>query len=304
MILASVDIGTNTALLLVAKLEGDEIRTLYDEERIVRLGEEVDTRRLLLPQAIDRTVTALVDYKKIAERYGAERLLLSGTSAVRDAANREALLEQIRQSTGIEMRVLSGEDEARLTWLGTLSNKKVRGTILMMDIGGGSTEFMVGALGGLEKAVSLDIGSVRLTERFLASDPPRASEARQVRECIKEALSGVDLLKELTDVTFIGVAGTITTLAAIHLGLENYDSARVDGFSLDLGDIETMLDSMQKMTLTERKMIKGLNPKRADVMVAGVILLHETMQFLNLEKVLVSDRGLRYGLALDYASRR
>lgn len=300
MIIAAIDVGTNTALLLVGELTGGEISPLYGEERIVRLGEGVDDRGQLLPEAIDRVVAALSDYKGIAARYGAQRILVSGTSAARDAANQDALLDRISH-IGLEMRILSGEDEARMTWLGALSNKQMQDDILMMDIGGGSTEFMAGTQDELQKVISLNIGSVRLTERFLKSDPVDISEVRQVRACIHEALSGAELLQGLDEISFVGVAGTITTLASIHLGLEDYDSAQVDGFILSLSDIETILDSLQKKTVAEQKTIKGLNPKRADVVFAGTIILQEAMIYAGAERVLVSDRGLRYGLALDYA---
>ena len=193
--IAAIDIGTNTALLLVANVSGqNEINPIKQEEKIVRLGQGVDQNRNLSEEAITRTLTAIRQQVEIAGDLGAEQVLISGTSAVRDAANREVLLNAIKDDFGITMQVLSGEEEAKLTHFGALSNKNLLGDILVVDIGGGSTEFILGTKKKIKLATSLNIGSVRLTERFIENDPIRDHEYNSMRQKIQEQLSSLEKL--------------------------------------------------------------------------------------------------------------
>jgi len=298
--LGAIDIGTNTALLLLAEVKADEIIPIYEEEQIVRLGEGVDENRNLKDAAIARVVAAVEEYAEIAKEHKTAELIISGTSAVRDAANRSVLIEQIREKTGIEMRVLTGDEEAKLTHRGALSNKtKLDGKILMFDIGGGSTEFISGTRDEIKQTVSLDIGSVRLTERFVKHDPIAADEFAAIQNFVKTQLQPVLKDWQLNSEHFIGVAGTITTLAAMRLQMRDYDSGRIDGLELRRTDIENMIEMLKSKTLAERQVIPGLKPKRADVILAGALILFEAMNHFRFEKMRVSDRGLRYGLLLD-----
>jgi len=300
---ASVDVGTNTALLLVADGTAETLNPLHEEETIVRLGEGVDESRQLLPAAMTRVADALEHYVGVCRRYDVATMLLTGTSAVRDAANREQLMALLRTRFGLDMILLSGEEEARLTFLGAMSNKAaLSAPAVLIDIGGGSTELILGARGQVDSAVSLDIGSVRLTERVLRSDPVRDDELRRLGEIIRGALRQIPF-ETTTPATLVGVAGTVTTLAAMHLNMTHYSAEIIDHATLSLNDVERLIGELQSKTLAERKKIPGLHPKRADVILAGAAILAESMRHLGKTELLVSHRGLRYGVILDYLKR-
>ncbi len=295
--IAAIDIGTNTALLLVAEVtKQNEIIPIAQEEKIVRLGQGVDRNENLNLEAIGRTLRAIREQVKIAEDLGAEKILISGTSAVRDAANREILLSEIKNNFGITMQVLSGDEEAELTYFGALSNKNLQGDILLVDIGGGSTEFIFGTQQKIKHAFSLNIGSVRLTERFIRNDPITDTEYKSIRRAVKEQLSS---LKSLDAGQLMGIAGTITTMAAMHLQMNTYDSAKVDNSLLTISQAEKIVSDLKKETLSQRRKFLGLKPERADVILAGALILLEVMQHFKFNATIVSDRGVRFGLILQ-----
>jgi exopolyphosphatase/guanosine-5'-triphosphate,3'-diphosphate pyrophosphatase len=299
--LASIDIGTNTALLLIAEVTEElAIHPLVQKEKIVRLGEGVDERRLLKPEAVARTLAAVGDYMKLIDAAHVEAVVISGTSAVRDARNREELINQIKQQFGVDLLVLSGDEEARLTYFGAISNKHLQGDILLIDIGGGSTEFIFGTRDSIKKAVSLDIGSVRLTERFARHDPIRDDEYQQIREFIDRETSSLTQDFAPPAKYLIGVAGTITTIAAIKLQLEPYDPEVIDNVILTLEEVSEIVNDLKLKTLAEKRRLRGLNPDRADVILAGSVILQEVLQKFGFTQVQVSDRGLRFGMLLKY----
>ncbi len=299
--IASIDIGTNTALLLIADCSPDfEIKPVYEEEQIVRLGEGVDENKRVRSEAIERVVNAVHKYKKICGDYQTETILMTGTSAVRDARNQHELLGKIRDRCHLELTVLTGEAEARLTYLGAVSDKSDLETpILVIDIGGGSTELIMGNHSTVSQMISFDIGSVRLTERVLRSDPVTDKEMRRLQEIIQNTLAKVAFNK-LTFGTVVGVAGTVTTLACMQLGLHEYDPQKINQTRLTTRDIRTIINSLKIKTLAERRKIVGLNPKRADVILAGAVILEECMTYFKATELRVSDRGLRYGVILNY----
>ncbi len=295
--IAAIDIGTNTALLLVAEVtKQNEIVPIAQEEKIVRLGQGVDRNENLNLEAIGRTLRAIREQVKIAEDLGVEKILISGTSAVRDAANRETLVSEIKNNFGITMQILSGDEEAELTYFGALSNKNLQGDILLVDIGGGSTEFIFGTQQKIKHAFSLNIGSVRLTERFIRNDPITDTEYKSIRRAVKEQLSS---LKSLDAGQLMGIAGTITTMAAMHLQMDTYDSAKVDNSLLTISQAEKIVSDLKKETLSQRRKFLGLKPERADVILAGALILLEVMQHFKFNETLVSDRGVRFGLILQ-----
>jgi exopolyphosphatase/guanosine-5'-triphosphate,3'-diphosphate pyrophosphatase len=284
---AVVDLGTNTTRLLVADVDG-RVDEVVRRTRITRLGEGVDDRRRLLPLPIARVRNCLADYRRELEGLGAERTLLVATSAIRDAENGEAFLGEIEWSYGFTTRLLSGEEEAALTFRGVGATDD---STLVVDIGGGSTE-LIGA--GLR--ASLDIGSVRLTERHLPSDPPTAAE---LESC------GAAVRSELPDVhpdRAIGVAGTITSLAALDLDLAEYDSERVHGHRLSASGIDRQLQRLASMPLAERRQVPALDPERAPVIVAGAVILREVLRHAALDEIEVSERDLLHGAALEAAA--
>ena len=287
---AAIDQGTNTTRLLVADVEDGRVGEILRRSTITRLGEGVDARRRLLPLPITRVRNCLSDYRRELESLGAERALLVATSAVRDAENGEAFLGEIEWSYGFTTRLLTGEEEAELTLRGVGAVDE--GTVVV-DIGGGSMELISSG-----SRVSTDLGSVRLTERFLGSDPPTSSELEALGDAIRSVLEEHDLSAERG----IGVAGTVTSLAALDLGLVEYDSERVHGHRLGEGAVKAQLDRLAALPLAKRRAVPGLEPERAPVIVAGAAILLETMRHLRLPEIEVSERDILDGAALEAAS--
>ena len=289
MRVAAVDLGTNTTRLLVADVDGGRVDEVHRESRITRLGEGVDARGRLLPVPIARVRNALADYRRTLERLGAERTLAVATSAVRDAENGEAFLGEVEWSYGFATRLVSGDDEAELTRRGV---EPKPGT-LVVDIGGGSTELIVD-----EFHASLDIGSVRYTERFVHSDPPTTKE---LDDCARAARAVLAERARTTAWHAIGVAGTVTTLAALDLGLEAYDRERVHGHRLTTAGARAQLGRLAALPLAERRELPALEPERAPVIVAGAVILVEILDHFGLDEIEVSERDILDGIALAAA---
>jgi len=290
---AAVDLGTNTTRLLVADVDDGRLTELHRETRITRLGEDVDKRRRLLPAPIARVRNALSDYRRLAESLGAERTLLVATSAVRDAENGEAFLGEIEWSYGFATRLLSGDQEAQLTRRGV---EPAPGT-LVLDIGGGSTELIVD-----DFHESLELGSVRHTERFLHSDPPTADELRACAAAVRSLLADrVPDAMRARVIAATGVAGTVTTLAALDLGLAAYDRARVHAHRLTRDGARAQLERLASLPLAERRALPAMEPERAPVIVAGAAILVETLDHLGLEAIDVSELDILDGVALTAA---
>jgi len=288
--IAAVDLGTNTTRLLVADVVDGRIEELQRETRITRLGEGVDARRRLLPVPIARVRNVLSDYRRTVESLGAERTLVVATSAVRDAENGEAFLGEIEWSYGFMTRLVNGDEEAELTRRGV---EPAPGT-LVLDIGGGSTELIVD-----DFHVSLDLGSVRYTERFVHTDPPTPAELDQ---CAAAARAVLQERVTARANAAVGVAGTVTTLAA--LGLETYDRERVHGHHLSLDGARRQLDRLAALPLAERREVPALEPERAPVIVAGAVILTEALAFFGLDAIEVSERDILDGIALAAAELR
>jgi len=308
MRVATIDIGTNTTLLLVAERDASgAIRAVREEATITRLGEGVDKTRKLAPQAIERTAACLADYAAIVRELGAARVAVVGTSAMRDAGGGEEIRSRVRELFGVEARTISGGEEARVTFAGALSGMRHgAGRAVVFDIGGGSTEIVVGTVDDRGRAQdvvaehSFDVGSVRLTERHVRADPPTAAELAAVRSAAHEAFaSRPGLLAEARTVSTppVGIAGTVTTLAAVALSLVPYDGARVHGHTMTLEQVEAVVARLAAVPLEERRTIPGLEPKRADVIVAGGLVTLAVLTALGATAVRISDRGVRWGLA-------
>jgi exopolyphosphatase/guanosine-5'-triphosphate,3'-diphosphate pyrophosphatase len=299
---AAVDIGTNSTRLLVADAEDGHIDEVERETRVTRLGEGVDRRRRLLPVPIARVRNTLTDYRRTIEQLGAERTLAIATSAIRDADNGEAFLGEVEWSYGFDTRLLSGHDEALMTYRGVASERPLDAGTMIVDIGGGSTELIAGEPDGVRWHDSLDIGSVRLTERFLHSDPPTDEEldscAAAVRALLAERVP--DEVRGRTSAA-IGVAGTITSLAALALGLEEYDRGRVHGSTLSAAALAEQLEWLARIPVAARRQLRPLDPERAPVIVAGGVIAREVLAFFRLEALEVSERDILDGAALAAA---
>ena len=289
MRVAAVDLGTNTTRLLVADVEDGRIDDVHRETRITRLGEGVDARHRLLPVPIARVRNTLTDYRRTLERLGAERTLAVATSAVRDAENGEAFLGEVEWSYGFATRLLSGDEEADLTRRGVDPKP---GT-LVVDIGGGSTELIVD-----DFHTSLDIGSVRYTERFVHTDPPDPQELDEISRAVHTTL---DERVQAKAQSAIGVAGTLTTLAALDLGLDQYDRERVHGHRLTTAAARTQLARLASLPLHERRELPAIEPDRAPVIVAGVVILVSILDHFGLDEIEVSERDILDGIALAAA---
>jgi exopolyphosphatase/guanosine-5'-triphosphate,3'-diphosphate pyrophosphatase len=304
--IAAIDIGTNSVLLLVAEFAPSaphELRPVLERATITRLGQDVDKTTKLHPEAVKRTLDCLCAYAKDLREQQVVALDVVGTSASRDAQGAEAFLVEATAILGVKSRVISGEEEALLTFSGALSGLKVSGAVAVHDIGGGSTEIVQGEVteGVTEPktSISLNIGSVRLTERHIHSDPPSEQDLEKVREDVREALKAVSL--EPKKRTWVGIAGTVTTIAAVAKAISPYDGARVHGSELEAQEIGRTLEQMAKVPLEERRRLIGMEPKRADVIVAGATICDEIMKWAKAERIVVSDRGVRWGLALKLA---
>jgi exopolyphosphatase/guanosine-5'-triphosphate,3'-diphosphate pyrophosphatase len=306
--LASFDLGTNTFLLLIADVSGGRVEPVCEKETIVRLGKGVDAAGNLDAEAIQRGCECLQEYVALAKQHGAEKIFAVGTSALRDAANRREFLDAVFEKTGIHIEIISGEKEARLAFVGTVSNKaNLPEPIAVLDIGGGSTEVVIGKLSRVEKislqARSADIGSVRLTERFIQSDPVQPEEMMRIRQQAETVLRAAWPPNNLADVkTLIGTAGTITTLAAMAQTMREYDPSRIDGFILTRQKLGDIIVELRQRTVAERRQLPGLSPARADVILAGAIILETFLDLYKFPELMVSDRGLRYGVLVEAAA--
>jgi exopolyphosphatase/guanosine-5'-triphosphate,3'-diphosphate pyrophosphatase len=306
---ASIDIGTNSVRLLVAE-PGAVPGTLRTVERlmtITRLGQGVDRAGVLADEAVDRTVAALETYREVMDRSGVApgRVRMSTTSASRDAANREVFFARAEAAVGAAPELLSGDDEARLSFQGATSDlDPALGPFLVFDLGGGSTEFVLGTsgpAGAVAGALSLDVGCVRLTERFLQSDPPEPEDLSAAISYVDTWLDDVvrDLPGSGDARTVVGLAGTVTTVAAVELGLESYDRDAVHHFVLTKEAAEEVFRTLATESLADRMHNPGLEPARADVIVGGCCALVAIYRRLALEEILVSEADILDGLALS-----
>lgn len=306
MILAGVDIGTLTCRLLIAKaLANGQLSELHAQRRILRLGEGVDHNRILQPAAMKRVIETLQEWRGVIEDYHVDRHIAVATSAVRDASNRDEFLAMAKRETGFDVEVITGQEEARRTMLGIRSGLPP-GTsdILGLDVGGGSTEFLHDRSGHSPVVCSIELGVVRLTERMLKSDPPAAEELAAAGALVAELTQGVrPMLGDVSLATFVGTAGTITTLAAMAQRLPFYDAARVHQYKLSLDAIRYLERELSVRSVAQRRGLPGLEAGREEVVVAGTLILRTIMETLGLNDCLVSDMGLREGVLIDLASR-
>ncbi|MDQ3858761.1 MAG: Ppx/GppA family phosphatase [Actinomycetota bacterium] len=300
MRVATVDLGTNSTRLLVADVEDGAVREVDRRLVITRLGEGVDARRKLLPTAVARVRNVLVDYRRAAEALGAKRTLTLATSAVRDAENGEAFLGEIEWSYGFVTRLLSGDDEAALTFRGVAAGRPVHDGTLVLDVGGGSTELILGGPNGVAFHESFDLGCVRLTERFLGDEAPARRNVQSCREAVRSLLEE-RVPEDVRPTSAIGVAGTVTTLATLHLGLREEDPDRIHGHRIPVGWIERELPRLAAATVAELRLRPGIHPDRAPVLVAGVAVVAEVLAYFRLPKLEVSEQDLLHGGALAAA---
>jgi exopolyphosphatase/guanosine-5'-triphosphate,3'-diphosphate pyrophosphatase len=309
MRVAAIDVGTNTVRLLVGEPDGaGEYRPVLAAQAITRLGQGLLPDWELQPEPIRRSLAVLQRFRQAAESHAATRIAVVGTSALREAKNREAFLARARREVGLEVRVVSGEEEARLTLLGVRAAVPLGGgPWLLMDIGGGSTEFLLADGPEVRATVSTGLGAVKLTEAHLKTDPPLPEGLAAVRDVVAARMARLrtadlpSLAPAVPDqkLTFVGTAGTVTSLAAMDLALDPYDPERVNGHRLTRDRVAALCRELASLPLVRRRWVPGLEPARADVIVAGAVVCLGAMEDLDLPELTVSDGGLREGILLD-----
>ena len=300
---ASIDIGTNSVLLLVAERGPDgRFSAVLERAEITRLGRGVDKTRTLAPEAMEDTLRVLESHTREARALGAEGIAATATSAARDASNGGEFLRAVAERTGVKVEIITGEEEARLSFASAWADFGGEGPLVVLDIGGGSTEFIYGdSEGKVSFRRSFDVGSVRLTERLIRSDPPSASDRERITAQLDEAFAALPVPP--LGAQLVGVAGTVTTLCALARAIDPYDAARVHGARLATAEISVTLERLCALPLAERRALPGLQPKRADVIPAGAMILEAAARRLGAPGVRVSDRGLRWGLLVDRFGR-
>lgn len=298
MIFGAIDMGTNSCRMLMAKYTGGELTELRRGLRITRLGQGVDRDGYLNKNAISRARIAIKEFVTDMRNHGVREIEIIGTSALRDVNNAQDLINTIEKETGIKLRVISGEEEARLNYLGTGFSVKKN---LIIDIGGGSTEFIWQEKGNV-KYKSLNMGSVRMTERFITdiaeivSDEDIILMKKNIQHIINNELDSLIEKTEVLPEKITGLGGTITTLAAIETGLIEYERERIHNYILTSASIKKILTKLSCLTLQQRKKVKGLQPGRADVIIAGTVILLEILKAVGLNKIVVSEHDLLYGI--------
>ncbi|MQA75084.1 MAG: Ppx/GppA family phosphatase [Solirubrobacterales bacterium] len=303
MRVAVIDMGTNSTRLLVADVEDGRVHEVERRSTVTRLGRGVDTSGQLASEAIEEVCATVASYISLHEELGAERVTAIATSAVRDASNSAVFLAELRERFALDARILDGAEESRLTYLGACAERPPRDQTLVVDIGGGSTELVIGDGSAVDFYASLQAGTVRHTERYISRDPPEASEledlAADVRGLIGDSLEGSAIARASAAV---GVAGTPTSLAAIEQELNPYDPERVHGYTLSLPSIQRMCSQLASVPLAERLRVTGLHAGRAPTIVAGVVILIGVMRAFGLTEIEVSEHDILWGAAIETAA--
>jgi exopolyphosphatase/guanosine-5'-triphosphate,3'-diphosphate pyrophosphatase len=319
MILAGIDIGTNSIRLLIAETGPEAFRELYSNHRTTRLGKGLERTGRLSPDAMERSLSVLSEFNAHIRRFSAFQTSVIGTCALRNASNAREFIAEARQRTGIDIIIISGEEEARLTLLGVTSALQGRegreavmlSSALVIDIGGGSTEFILTKGYSGPFVQSLPLGAVYLAERYVATDPPALDELTELRRAIRMELERAEKRGPASSLStgerpekLIGTAGTITTLAAMDQVMTSYDPVRINGSILTRRAIDRIVEALARSTLRERRTLAGLEHEREDIILPGAIIMQEIMERYGYSELLVSDWGLREGIVADLSAKR
>ncbi len=297
---ATIDVGSNQVLLYIAKVENRKIvETIVDRGEITKLGEEVNQTGTLKKEAMERTLNALREFKKLLDENKVEDYAAVGTSALREAKNSDEFLKMVKDELGIDIQVIPGEEEARFSYLAVVGGLDLgEKDTAVIDIGGGSTEFIFGKGPNIIERFSLKIGALKMTEQFLKSDPVKDEEFNSLMEFLRSEFD--KSVKSPFDSPYlVGMGGTMTNLGAMKHKLEKYNPDIVHGTLITIDELNVMIEDVKSKTIEERKSIKGLQPKRVEVILAGMAILKSIMLKLNCGSITVSDRGLRHGLFFE-----
>ncbi len=301
---AVIDIGTNSIKLLIARrLPNGSFEPLIEKSEVTRLGEGLANHRLS-ETAMLRTLQRLKHFRETCRQYGVNRVTAVGTAALREASNRVVFARMAAEEAAIVLDVISGEEEARLSYLAVFTDPKWReaGKLAVVDVGGGSTEMIAPKEDGSDLLrISLPLGAVRLSEQYLRSDPLPISQLDAATREVDRDLSRISLPQDIQCI--VGVGGTIVNLAAVKLGMQDHEPAILHGQTLRLLELETMIERFAQMTIAERKRVQGLEPERADTIVGGTIVLAQVVSHLQMDEIEVSTRGLRWGVLYERYGR-
>jgi len=296
---AAIDCGTNAIRLLIAAVDSNKVSDRLREMRTVRLGEGVDATGEFSNMALERTFAACREYAELLMQYEIKELRFVATSASRDVSNRDVFITGVKEILGVEPEVISGDQEAELSYRGALSGLDVKGSVLVADIGGGSTEFVTTLADRSLVSESVNIGCVRMTERYLQSDPPTQQE---VEAATREIRNQIELIARTvpirTETTFIGLAGSVTTVAAMALGLHEYDADLIHGSALSMEEVDAVTNELLHMTRAQRAELGFMHPGRVDVIGGGALVLRESMRLLGFTQVVVSEKDLLDGVVI------
>lgn len=296
MSFATIDIGTNAVLLLIAEKSADgKIKSIHEEAELTRLGQGLGGGNLLHPDGMQRTLDVLKSYAVTCKKFAATPVVAVGTSALRRAQNAGEFVGRVRQETGVGIQIISGDEEAALSF--EAARAEFGENIIVVDIGGGSTEFIWQNKNGLHTQ-SLLLGAVTLQENFGRHDPLDTQDAVEMEAAVLHYLEELPktAVAETAGKTMVGIAGTVTTLAAMALKLKKYDHEQVHGHILTLSDVEGIISDLLPLKIEERKKLPGLEPKRADVIYPGAVILHEAMEHFGKDRVIACHHGIRWGL--------
>jgi len=303
-ILAAIDIGTNSTKMTVAEAVDGVPQIRFERSEVTRLGKGVDASGKLNPDAVQRTLDAVVRFAEEARSAGASTVIAAGTSALRDAANGRDLLDAVKQKAGVEVQIIAGNREAELAYAAVQLDRDLWGreeitNLLVFDIGGGSTELILGDAQAIDRYRSLDIGAVRLTERFIKSDPPSKDEIAAVENAAHEALSQFE--RPSVTPMVAGIGGTAVNISAVFAGRRD---APIHGSTVTRAQVVDACARFESMSLAQRREIPGLEPDRADVIAAGAVILYQLLAYVGADSFRVSTRGLRYGLLAEHIRGR
>lgn len=297
---ASIDIGSNTLLLLVTDDESGTLTPIVDECDFGRLGQGLAHSKDLHPDAIARSLDIVRRYRTLMDAHTLAGTACVGTQALREAENRDAFIGPAQEILGCPIEIIAGEREAELVATAVITDfpERCQGELLCVDVGGASTEFIRIRAGELVSVMSLPMGAVRLSEAFLTSDPPTEAETKNLYDAVSAQLTTLDLP---TKVQLVGSAGTATSIASIALALEQYDPVQIHGYEMSRQEVRAIAKNLLTNTVDDKKQMTGLAPKRADVIAGGVAIYDRVMQVLDAPTIVISDRGVRWGLSYELA---
>lgn len=300
---ATIDVGSHSILIYIAERgKKGTWRTLVDRAYITRLGEGLRESGYLRKEAMERTVQRLCEFVDLAEKYHVEEVIVVGTMALRTSKNSKEFIDLVKRRCNLTIKLISGEEEAQLSYLGIKSDLKISGErIIIIDVGGGSTELILGRSDKIVRMFSLNMGSIGLTEKFLKSDPVKKDELSEAISAIEERLAKLKF--DFSPDFLVGAGGTITSLAAIKHKLEDYDSEVVNASELTLLEIEEIMEMLRATSLSKRKEIPGLEAERSQTILAGTAIVYTITRKIGMDKLIVSDKGIRHGLMRKYFGR-